>query len=349
MPSSREAGRSDNPNSREICYSGPMRILFIGGTGIISSAAGKRLAERSDVSLAFFLRGRSDREVPAGVEVITGDARDAGSMQAALGSRRFDVVVNFIAFTPAHVEADIALFRDKVAQYVFISSASAYQTPPARLPVTESTPLKNPFWQYSRDKIACEDALVRAYRELDFPATIVRPSHTYDRRSLPLHGGYTMIDRMRRGKPVVVHGDGTSLWVLTHHDDFAKGFNGLLGNPLAVGDTFHITSDEVLSWNQIHSILAESAGVRAELVHVPSSRIAKLDPAWGASLLGDKAHSMIFDNSKLKRAVPEFSATIPYAVGARETLAWFDAEPRRRVVDTELDALCDRLIAEQRR
>lgn len=322
-----------------------MRILFIGGTGIISSAAARRLALRSDVQLSFFLRGRSDREVPPGVEVVSGDVRLPGAMQAALGSRRFDVVVNFIAFTPAHVEADIAMFRGKVGQYVFISSASAYQTPPARVPVTESTPLNNPFWQYSRDKIACEDALTRAYRELGFPITIVRPSHTYDRRTLPVHGQYTVIERMRRGKPVVVHGDGTSLWVLTHHDDFAKGLNGLLGHPAAIGDVFHITSDELLTWNQIHGILAESAGVQPKLVHVPSERIAKLDPEWGASLLGDKAHSMIFDNSKIKRLVPEFSATIPYAAGARETLAWFDGDPARRVVDPAFDSLCDRLIA----
>jgi nucleoside-diphosphate-sugar epimerase len=178
----------------------------------------------------------------------------------------------------------------------------------------------------------------------------VRPSHTYDRQSLPVHGGYTVIDRMRRGKPVIVHGDGTSLWVLTHHDDFAKGFNGLLGNPRAIGDVFHITSDELLSWNQIHALLAESAGAgEPKLVHIPSDRIAQLDPDWGASLLGDKAHSMIFDNAKIKRAVPDFAATTPYAVGARETLAWFDADPARRAVDASFDALCDRLIGEQAR
>lgn len=325
-----------------------MRILFIGGTGIISSAAARLLALRPDVQLTLCLRGRSDREVPAGVEVVTADVRQAGALSAALGSRRFDVVVDFIAFTPAHVEADIALFRGQVGQYVFISSASAYQTPPAQLPVTESTPLKNPFWQYSRDKIACEDVLTRAYRELDFPVTIVRPSHTYDCRTLPVHGGYAVVDRMRRGKPVVVHGDGTSLWVLTHHDDFARGLNGVLGNARAIGDVFHITSDEVLTWNQIHATIAECAGVRAELVHVPSERIAKLDPGWGASLLGDKSHSMIFDNSKIKRSVPGFCATIPYAAGARETLAWFDADPARQVADEAFDVLCDRLVATER-
>jgi nucleoside-diphosphate-sugar epimerase len=324
-----------------------MRILFLGGTGIISSGAARRLAERPDVELCFFLRGQSTRSVPPGVEVLNGDVRDPASVATVLGQRKFDVVVNFIAFTPAHVQADIEFFAGKIGQYVFISSASAYQTPPARLPVTEATPLKNPFWQYSRDKIACEDTLMRAYRELDFPVTIVRPSHTYDCRSLPVHGGYTVIDRMRRGKPVVVHGDGTSLWVLTHHDDFAKGFNGLLGNPHAIGESFHITSDEVLSWNQIHQLLAESAGVEPELLHVASDRIARFDPSWGASLLGDKAHSMIFDNTKIKRAVPEFAATIPYARGAREALAWFDADRARQKLDPTFDALCDRLVASE--
>jgi nucleoside-diphosphate-sugar epimerase len=326
-----------------------MNILFIGGTGIISSGCAKRLVARSDVKLSFLLRGQSTREVPDGVEVMRGDVRDPASVLAALGDRAFDSVVNWVAFTPAHVQADIEFFRDRTGQYVFISSASAYQTPPARLPVTESTPLKNPFWQYSRDKIACEELLIRAYRESNFPVTIVRPSHTYDCRSLPLEGGWTVIDRMRRGEPVIVHGDGTSLWVLTHHDDFAKGFNGLLGNPHTLGEAFHITSDELLSWNQIVALLADAAGVEAKLVHVPSEAIARFDPHWGASLLGDKMHSMIFDNSKIKGVVPGFSCGIPYAHGAREVIAWYDADPARRVVNAEFDALTDRIIAAQSR
>lgn len=325
-----------------------MKVLFIGGTGIISSGCAKRLAAEPGVKLSFFSRGKSDRAVPQGVELISGDVRDPASARAALGSRTFDCVVNWVAFTQGHVQADIEAFRGRTGQYVFISSASAYQTPPGSLPVTESTPLKNPFWQYSRDKIACEDLLVRAYRESDFPATIVRPSHTYDCRLLPVEGGYTVIDRMRRGKPVIVHGDGTSLWVLTHHDDFAKGFNGLLGNPRAVGETFHITSDELLTWNQIHEILARAAGAEPpKLVHVPSDVINRYDPAWGASLLGDKTHSMIFDNSKIKRFVPTFAATIPYEVGAREVLAWYDADASRRTVDATFDALTESIIAAQ--
>jgi nucleoside-diphosphate-sugar epimerase len=322
-----------------------MDVLFIGGTGIISSGCAKRLALEPNVKLSFFSRGKSTRSVPEGVELIPGDIRDPASVRAAIGTRRFDVVVDWVAFTTAHVQADIEAFRGKTGQYVFISSASAYQTPPASLPVTESTPLKNSYWQYSRDKIACEELLIRAYRDTDFPATIVRPSHTYDCRCLPVEGGYTVIDRMRKGKPVIVHGDGTSLWVLTHHDDFAKGFNGLLGNPRAIGEAFHITSDELLTWNQIHETLARAAGAEAKLVHVPSEVIATYDAGWGAGLLGDKAHSMIFDNTKVKRLVPGFVATIPYEVGAREVMAWYDADPSRRAVNAEFDALTDRIIS----
>ena len=242
-------------------------------------------------------------------------------------------------------EADIELFRDRAGQYIFISSASAYQKPLASLPITESTPLDNPFWAYSRAKIACEERLMRAYREDKFPITIVRPSHTYDRTRVPLLGQYTDIDRMRKGKKVIVHGDGTSLWVLTHHEDFAKGFVGLLGNNHAIGHAFHITSDEVITWNQIYTLLAHAAGVEPQLVHVPSDLIAAFDPEVGASLLGDKAHSVIFDNSKIKRIVPGFTATIPFSRGAEEVIAWFDANPERQVVDEGDNALLDRIIA----
>ena len=220
---------------------------------------------------------------------------------------------------------------------MFISSASAYHKPPRSLPVTESTPLHNPYWQYSRDKMACEDILLQAYRSKQFPVTIVRPSHTYDAALLPVHGGWTVVDRMRRGLPVVVHGDGTSLWTLTHNDDFARGLVGLLGHSAALGEAFHITSDEALTWNAIHEIVGRAAGARPNLVHVPSDLIAAFDPAWGAGLLGDKAHSMIFDNTKIKRLVPDYRAVIPYSRGAEEQVAWYDADPRRRVVDAALD------------
>ena len=324
-----------------------MKVLFIGGTGIISSAC-SQLALEHGVELYLLNRGHSSRPIPEGAHVLKGDIRDPASATAALGDLSFDAVVNWVAFTPEHIETDLKLFKNRTRQYIFISSASAYQTPPLSLPVLESTPLSNPFWGYSRDKIACEARLVRAYRDEGFPATVVRPSHTYDQTLLPMDGGYTVVNRMRQGKPVIVHGDGTSLWVLTHHRDFAKGFVGLLGNPHTLGEAFQITSDEVLSWNQIFAVVAQAAGAAAQLVHVPSEVIAAYDANWGAGLLGDKAHSMIFDNSKLKRAVPGYVATIPFARGAEEMMAWFDADPARQVVDAKLDRLMDDIIAAQR-
>jgi nucleoside-diphosphate-sugar epimerase len=290
--------------------------------------------------------------VPEGARVLTADVHDRAAVADAVRGEDFDVVAEFLAFTPDQVTDDIELFRGRTGQYVFISSASAYQKPPARIPVLESTPLRNPHWQYSRDKIACEDVLVAAYRDEGFPATIVRPSHTYDHTSLPLDGKWTAIDRIRRGVPVLVHGDGTSLWTLTHHTDFARAFVGLLANPHTVGDSFHITSDEALPWDEITRTLAAAAGAEPRIVHVPSDAIAAADPEWGAGLLGDKAHSMVFDNSKVKAAVPGWTATVPFATGAREILDWYDADPSRAAVDRRLDALMDQLIeayAPQRR
>jgi len=321
-----------------------MKVLFIGGTGIISSACASLALERG-VDLYFLNRGQSsDRPVPAGVQVFRGDIRDRSSASAALLGRLFDVVVDWVAYTPEHVETDLELFSGRTGQYIFISSASAYQTPPSSLPVTESTLLDNPYWLYSRNKIACEERLVRAYRQDKFPMTIVRPSHTYDRTTLPIDGGYTVVNRMRQGKPVIVHGDGTSLWVLTHHKDFARGFVGLLGNSHAIGDDFHITSDEVLNWNQIFDLVAKAAGAQARIVHVPSDLIAAYDSEWGAGLLGDKAVSMVFDNSKIKRIVPDFFASIPFSRGVEEIMAWYDADPARQVVDEKLDRLIDRIL-----
>jgi nucleoside-diphosphate-sugar epimerase len=317
-----------------------MRVLFIGGTGVISSACAQRALEQG-VELFLLNRGTSGRSTPTGAQVLRGDSRDPGSVRAALGTRDFDAVVQWIAFTPDHVQADLDLFRGRTGQYVFISSASVYETPPSRLPVTESTPLANPFWQYSRDKIACEHRLVRAHRDERFPVTIVRPSHTYDRTKLPIRGGYTMVDRMRRGAPVVIHGDGTSVWVLTHHTDFARGFVPLLGDPRAIGEAFHITSDELLTWNRIFRSIADAAGVELRAVHAPSDWIARFDPEWGASLLGDKAHSMIFDNAKIRSIVPDFAATVPFSRGAEEILAWLDEQPSRRRIDPAFDAVLD--------
>ncbi len=324
-----------------------MKILFIGGTGIISSAC-SRLAVERGLELYLLNRGvTATRPAPEGAHLLQGNIRDLASARTALQGMSFDVVVNWIAFTPEHIQTDLELFRGRTGQYIFISSASAYQTPPAHLPVTESTVLDNPYWQYSRNKIACEEMLVQAYRATKFPVTIVRPSHTYDKTLLPCDGGYTVVDRMRKGKPVVVHGDGTSLWTLTHHADFAVGFVGLLGHPGAVGESFHITSDEWLSWNQIYEIIARAAGAQARLVHVPSEVIASHDPDWGAGLLGDKAHSMIFDNSKIKRLVPDFNCVIPFARGAQEIMAWYDADPARQKIDERFDRLNDELIARQ--
>ena len=324
-----------------------MKALFIGGSGVISSACSALAVERG-IELYILNRGQSEtRPPPEGAHTLRGDIRDPESTREALRDLTFDAVVNWVAFTPEHIETDLELFRDRTQQYVFISSASAYQTPPASLPVTESTPLSNPYWQYSRDKIACEERLTRAYRETGFPITIVRPSHTYDRTKLPV-GGYTVLERMRRGKEVIVYGDGSSLWVLTHHRDFARGFVGLLGNPHAVGEAFHITSDEWLTWNQIFETVARAAGTEAKLVHVPSETIAAYDAAWGAGLLGDKANSMVFDNSKIKRVVPEYVATIPFARGVEEVIAWYDADPSRQEVDRERDQLMDKIIAAQK-
>ena len=320
-----------------------MKALFIGGTGNISSACVELTLARG-IEVTLLNRGTSGRPVPNGAQVGNGDIRDPQSVRAALGSRSFDVVAEFVAFTPEHIETDLELFRGRTGQYIFISSASAYQTPPAILPVTESTVLDNPYWEYSRNKAACEERLVRAYREEKFPITIVRPSHTYSAPYVPVEGGWTTIDRMLRGEPVIVHGDGTSLWTLTHTTDFAKGFVGLMGNAHAIGESFHITSDEWLTWNQIHEILAAAAGVKPTLVHVPSDLIAAYDKAWGESLLGDKTHSFILDNSKVKHLVPDFICTTPFSRGAEEIIAWHMADPARQQVDETFNALCDRIL-----
>ncbi|MBC7291308.1 MAG: SDR family oxidoreductase, partial [Actinotalea sp.] len=320
------------------------KVLFIGGTGIISSACSALAVERG-LDLYVLNRGTtSSRPLPEGATLLQGDIRDVGSARAALGDHEFDAVVDWVAFTPDHVRTDLELFRGRTGQYVYISSASAYQTPPERLPITESTPLRNPFWEYSRNKIACEDVLVQAYRDEAFPATIVRPSHTYDRTLVPLDGGWTAVERMRQGKPVVVHGDGTSLWTLTHHTDFARGLVALLGHPRTLGEAFTITGDDVLTWDQITRALAAAAGVRdPRIVHVPSDVISAEDPDWGAGLLGDKAHSAVFDTAKIRSIAPDFTTTVRFEQGAREIVEWHDADPARRVVDERLDALMDRL------
>lgn len=329
-----------------------LRILFIGGNGTIS-AASSRLAIERGYDLTLLNRGVSasasgpDARPPIeGARSLVGDAGDPDSLRAAVAGQEWDVVVNFRSFSPEQAAADVEIFDGAVGQYVYISSASAYAKPVEVLPITESTPLKNPFWQYSRDKIASEQVLVAAWRERDFPVTIVRPSHTYDERSIPIPGRWTAIDRMRRGLPVPVIGDGTSLWTLTHTRDFALAFVGLLGNRRAVGDAFHITSDEVLTWAQITRVLARAAGApEPELVPITSRGIGSELPGELDGLVGDKAHSVVFDNSKVKALVPEYSATTRYWEGAAEVMTWHDADERRRVVEPALDAALDRLVA----
>lgn len=320
-----------------------MKVLFIGGTGTISTASTK-LAFARGIDLTLLNRGSESREVPDGARVINGDIRDLTSAREAIGDERFDVVVDWVAFTPEHIETDLQLFNGHCGQYIFISSASAYQTPPATLPVRESTILDNPYWAYSRNKMACEESLQRAYREDKFPITIIRPSHTYDKYYLPIEGGWTVAERLLRGDKIIVHGDGTSLWTLTHSTDFAKGLVGLLGNDHAIGESFHITSDEWLTWNRIHEIIAAALGVKADIVHIPSDLINAYAPEWGASLLGDKAHSFILDNSKIKRLVPDFVCTTPFSRGVEDIINWHMADSSRRVVSKEFDELCDRML-----
>lgn len=324
---------------------GQKRILFIGGTGVISSAC-VDAALGAGHHVTILNRGESTlRPAPVAARVLRADIRDTRAVHAAIGDAEFDVVADFLAYTPEHVRADLTLFRDRIGQYIFISSASAYQTPPARLPITESTPLRNPYWQYSRDKIACEELLTTAYRDHGFPATIVRPSHTYDRTMVPTMGHWTDISRIRSGRPVVVPGDGTSLWTLTHSADFAVAFTGLLGRHEAVGDSFHITADHAATWNQIYRWLAEATGAPIDLVHVPSDLIARIHPELGPGLLGDKAHSMVFDNSKVKALVPAFTSTLSFQRGAEEIIDFHDRHPELQVFDPRLDAAFDAMVS----
>lgn len=324
-----------------------MKVLFIGGTGIISTACAK-LAVARGMDVTLMNRGR--RGVIAGARWLEGDINDAVSARA-VQREHWDSVVDFIAFQRTDVEQRRALLAERTQQYVFISSASAYQKPATSFPITESTPLKNPYWDYARDKIACEDALTGAYRDSNFPITIVRPSYTYGDTLIPLAVNvwgktFTVVDRMRRGLPVIVPGDGLSLWTMTHSEDFAKGLVGLIGHPGAIGHAFHITSDEVLSWNQLYEAVAQAAGVASpELVHVACDVIALGLPEMAGSLLGDKSHSAVFDNAKIKRFVPDYVASTRFRDGMQRSVAWFDADPARRIIDSEANARWDQLIA----
>ena len=322
-----------------------MKVLFIGGTGNISTSVSKLCVERG---IDLFLLNRGNRKVDiSGAKTIHGDISKPIELEPALQKHNWDAVVNWIAFNIDDIKRDYNLFAGKTKQYIFISSASVYEKPLSFPIVTESTPLKNPFWDYSQNKIACEENLNSLYREKNFPVTIVRPSLTYDTVIPLIMGGwteYTIIDRMKKGKRVIVHGDGTSLWTITHAEDFAKGFVGLLCHQQAIGQAFHITSDEVLTWNQIYEAVANAAGVEANIVHIASDFIASIDERFKGSLLGDKSYSAIFDNTKIKRFVPGFTCTIPFNFGIKKTLAWFEADPSRQIIRKESNYLIDKII-----
>lgn len=322
-----------------------MKVLFIGGSGNISTSVSRMAIERG-IELTLLNRGKTKVDIP-GAKWLTADFHDLAQTQEVLQNQKFDVVVDWIAFTPQDIERDLSLFHGKCGQFVFISSASAYQKPPSSVIIRESTPLHNPFWQYSRDKIACEELLIKAYREQGFPVTIVRPSHTYD-RFIPMGIGnwykFTLVERIRKGLPIIVHGDGTSLWVVTHAQDFAIGFLGLLGHPTAIGQPFHITSDERLTWNDIYRAVGVAVGVEPNIVHISSDFIVKVAPHYLGTLIGDKSWSVIFDNSKIKSYVPEYQAVIPFHQGIRRTIAQFEAIEHNYQTDPEDHAEVERIL-----
>ena len=326
------------------------KALFIGGTGTISAAITRKLAQENEWELWLINRGSRNGIIPENVHVIQADINNESDVADILEDTRWDCVCDFIGFVPDHVKRDWRLFHDKTRQYMYISSASAYQKPSTSPFITEGTPLANPYWQYSRDKIACEEFLMKKYREEGYPVTIIRPSHTYDERSVPLgvhgdNGSWQVLLRMLQGKPVIVHGDGTSLWTMTHNSDFAKGFTGLMGNPHAIGGAFQITNDETLTWNQIYSTIADVLDVEYKPYYVSSDF---LDAAghydFKGSLIGDKASCVIFDNSKLKRAVPSFQPSVRFEQGIRATIENILAHPELQKEDPEFDVWCDRVI-----
>jgi len=324
-----------------------LKVLFIGGTGNISTEVSKLCIEKG-IDLYLLNRGNNKINFRGGEQIIC-DISNFEQSENLLKNHNWDVVVNWIAFTKNDVEREIKLFSGKTKQYIFISSASAYQKPPSSPIITESTPLKNPFWQYSRDKIECEETLIAEYRNNDFPITIVRPSLTYDTViPVPIGGWkeYTVVDRIKNGKKIIVHGDGTSLWTIMHAKDFAKGFVGLLNHQQAIGESFHITSDEILTWNQIYEALAETVNIEPNIIHIPSDFIGKYDEHLKCSLLGDKSYSVIFDNTKIKRFVPEFKATISFKNGIKETINWFEENPKLKIINQETNKLIDRIISD---
>lgn len=328
-----------------------MKLLFIGGTGVISSACRDLAIERGH---ELFLLNRSvstKYPAPKYATILQADIHaDQQYLTALLAGHHFDAVVDFIAFSPQDIERDISLFRDRTDQFVFISSASAYQKPLQNYLITEETPLENPFWEYSRNKIACEDLLMKTYRADGFPVTIIRPSHTYGPSQIPLcvtswRHPWTIIDRMQRGQKIIIPGDGTSLWVLTWHADFAKGLVGLLGEKNAIGEVFQITSDQVLSWNQIYLEVYQALGQARNVVYIPSDYIARFDSEAVGSLIGDKSNSVVFDNSKIKKYVPDYHCEVTWADGLRRSLAWFESHPEFQTIDMESNLIWDKIIS----
>ena len=326
-----------------------MKVLFIGGTGTISMAISRLLLSQGH-TLYLLNRGSRNTGLSGDLIELKADINDEAAVAALISDLKFDVVADFIAFVPEQLERDYRLFREKTKQFIYISSASAYQKPLSDYRINEGTPLANPYWEYSRNKIAGEEYLMKLYREEGFPVTIVRPSHTYDERSIPLgahgeKGSYSVIKRMLEGKPVIIHGDGTSLWTITHNSDFAKGFVGLMGNIHAIGEAVQITSDESVTWNQIYQIIADALHVKLNAVHVASEFLdACSDSDFAGSLLGDKANTVVFDNSKLKRLVPGFTATVRADQGIRSTIEYVLSHPECQVEDPEFDDWCDRVI-----
>jgi len=327
-----------------------MKILFIGGTGTISSAITRQIIDNSNHQLYLINRGTRNNILSDNVTLIQADINNEADVAEKIKDLNFDVVADFIAFVPAQLERDYRLFNGKTKQFIFISSASAYQKPLSDFRINEGTPLANPYWEYSRNKIACEDYLIKMYREKGFPVTIIRPSHTYDERAVPLgvhgrNGSWQVIKRMLDGKPVIIHGDGTSLWTMTHNSDFAKGFIGLMGNLHAIGEAIQITSDETLTWNQIYQCIADKLGVTLKPYYVSSSLLAAVcDYDFEGSLIGDKGNSVVFDNSKLKRLVPSFIATKRFEEGVADTLQYVCSHEDCQNADEEFDNWCDRVI-----
>ncbi len=323
-----------------------MKILFIGGTGIISTSC-TREALAQGHELFHLNRGNHPEGAPRDVTTLKADIRDSRQVEKAVAGHRFDCIVNWVAFEPGHVRQDMELLGPLTSHYIFISSASVYLKPPLHWIVTEETPVGNPYWSYAQNKIACEALLLEGHSKDGFPATIVRPSHTYNDGWIPTPIGsrdFTVARRLLDGRAVISPGDGQSLWTITHSDDFARGFTGLLGNPDASGETFHITSDEARTWDAFYGIIGEALGVEPDIVHIPSWVVNEISPPLGQGLLGDKGYSMVFDNTKIKRVIPEFHASITFSEGIRRSLEWFEKNPARKIVDPVRDAEIDKVL-----